>query len=130
MNKWIGIGRVVAEPEIAYTQKEVAVCKFKIAVDRKYDRNTTDFLPVVAWRQTGEFIGKYFTKGQKIAIVGSIQTRSYDDKDGNKRYITEIVADEVETCERRKKDETNDNASEKAELFDEYENESDSGLPF
>lgn len=76
-------------------------CSFRLAVQRKFTNQQTgqreaDFIPIVAWRQTGELCAKYLTKGRKCAVCGSIQTRSYDAKDGGKRYVTEIIADEVQ----------------------------------
>lgn len=100
MNKAILIGNLTKDPEVRSTPNGVTVCTFSIAVNR---RNTNqagervaDFFNIVAWRQLGELCGKYLAKGRKVSVVGEIQTRSYDAKDGSKRYITEIVADEVE----------------------------------
>lgn len=104
MNKVILIGRLTAMPELKQTGNNIAVCQFSVAVDRKYKiegQPTSDFIPVVAWRKTAEFVAKYFVKGSRIAVVGSIQMRSYEDKDGNKRYVTEVIADEVEFCESK-----------------------------
>ena len=106
MNKVILIGRLTKEPELKYTPgNNTAVCQFNIAVDRKFKSEgqpTADFIPVVAWRNTAEFVSKYFTKGSKIAVVGQIQTRSYEAQDGRKVYVTEVIADEVEFCESKK----------------------------
>lgn len=103
MNKVILIGRLTKDPELTTTQSDVKRASFTLAVDRRYtDQNgnrQADFLPCVAWRQTAEFIGKYFTKGKKMALVGSVQTRNYDAQDGTKRYVTEINVDEVEFVE-------------------------------
>lgn len=108
MNKVILIGRLAKEPELRYTAgNNVAVCQFSVAVDRRFkseNQPTADFIPVVAWRQTAEFVSKYFSKGSRIAIVGQIQTRSYDDSEGKKRYVTEVIADEVEFCESKRQD--------------------------
>ena len=95
MNKAILMGRLTSDPEIRYTeQNNTAVTNFTLAVDRKFQKDKTDFIPIVTWRQTAEFAGKYFTKGMRVAVVGSIQTRSYEGKNG-KVYVTEVVADEV-----------------------------------
>lgn len=95
-NKCILIGRLVADPEMRTTQSGVNVCQFRIAVDRSYSKDKeADFLTVVAWRKTAEFIGQYFTKGKEILVEGSIQSRTYDDKNGQKRTAVEIVADNV-----------------------------------
>ena len=107
MNKVILMGRLTKDPELRSTASNVSVCSFTVAVDRRFKSEgqpAADFVPVIAWRQTADFVGKYFRKGNKIAVVGSIQTRTWDDKDGNRRYVTEVVADEVEFCESKKSD--------------------------
>lgn len=93
-------GRLVADPELRHTQSDIAVCSFRIAVDRNFggSERQADFIDVVAWRQTAEFVCKYFTKGQMIALDGRIQTRNYEDKNGNKRTAVEVVADNVNFC--------------------------------
>ena len=100
MNKCIFIGNLSKDPELRTTPNGVSVATFSIAVNRRFkDANgekKTDFINIVCWRQLAEMCGKYLTKGKKVAVVGELQTRSYDAKDGTKRYITEIVADEVE----------------------------------
>jgi len=100
MNKVILIGRLTKDPEVKNTASQVTVCRFTIAVDRKFkDQNgqrQADFISCVAWRQTANFISTYFHKGSKIAVVGSIQTRSYDDQSGQKRFVTDVVVDEAE----------------------------------
>lgn len=106
MNKVILIGRLTRDPEIKYTPNQIAVCGFSLAVDRNYKSEggnvQADFINCVAWRNTAEFVSKYFAKGNKMAAEGSMQTRSYEDKDGNTRYITEVVVDRVEFCESKK----------------------------
>ena len=105
MNKVILIGRLTADPELRQTQSGIASCRFTVACDRRFaDKNTgerqADFINCVAWRQTAVFIQKYFHKGNRIGLVGSIQTRSYDDQQsGQKRFITEVVVDEAEFVE-------------------------------
>lgn len=103
MNKVILIGRLTRDPEVRNTANQVSVCNFTLAVDRRFkDTNgqrQADFVNCVAWRQTANFIGSYFHKGSKIAIVGSIQSRTYDDQQGQKHYVTEVVVDEAEFCE-------------------------------
>ncbi len=100
MNKVILIGNLTRDPELSETPNGVAVCKFAIAVSRDYadgDGNReTDFFNITVWRNRAENCGKYLKKGNKVAIVGNLQNRSYDDKDGIKRYVTDIVANEVE----------------------------------
>ncbi|MBP1577090.1 MAG: single-stranded DNA-binding protein [Oscillospiraceae bacterium] len=97
-NRAILIGRLVADPELRTTPNGINVASFRIAVDRPYSKNAekkADFINIVAWRQQAEFVSRYFSKGRAIGVEGSIQTRDYTDKDGNKRYATEIVADRV-----------------------------------
>ena len=100
LNKVILMGRLTRDPELKYTPSNVAVCSFSIAVDRRYARpgeqRQADFINIVAWRNTAEFVSKYFVKGQLINVCGSLQTRTWDDAQGVKRYATEVVADEVE----------------------------------
>jgi single-strand DNA-binding protein len=98
LNKVILGGRLTADVEIKQTPNGVAVCNFSIAVNRKYSNNSeqqTDFINCQAWRGTAEFIGKYFRKGSAICVVGSIQTRSWNDNNGNKRFATEVIVDEA-----------------------------------
>lgn len=97
-NKVILIGRLVADPELKTTQSGISVTSFRIAVNRKVSKDATpvaDFFDIVAWRFTAEFVCKYFAKGRQILICGSLQTRQWNDKDGNKRISFEIVADEA-----------------------------------
>lgn len=92
------MGRLVAEPELRHTPSGVATCTFRIAVDRSYSKDgerKADFIDIVTWRQTAEFVCKYFHKGNMIAVNGSIQTRNYEDKNGNKRTAFEVVAEGV-----------------------------------
>lgn len=100
MNKVIMIGRIASEIEMRNTQSGVVTCSFRLAVNRRFKNaageRVADFFSVVCWRQTAEFVMRYFNKGDAIAIEGSLQTRSYDAQDGSKRYFTEIVADNVE----------------------------------
>ena len=105
MNKCILIGRLVADPELRYTQTGKAVATYRLAVDRQYKQEGqpgADFLNCIAWGKGGEFAGNYLHKGTKVAIEGRIQTRSYDDKDGRKVYVTEIIVEHHEFCEGRK----------------------------
>lgn len=100
MNKAILIGRLTKDPEHRTTPNGVSVATFTVAVNRRYKdeagKYQADFINCIAWRSTADFVSKYFQKGYGIGIVGSIQTRSYEDKNGNRRYVTEIVAEEVE----------------------------------
>lgn len=97
LNKVILIGRLTADPEVRQTPNGISVLSFSIAVDRNYSKaeKKTDFINLVAWRQTAEFIGRFFTKGQMIAVEGSIQTRNYEDKTGAKRTAFEVVVDQA-----------------------------------
>lgn len=99
MNEAILMGRLTRDPEMRSTQSGTPVCSFTVAVDRNFRTQSgerqTDFINCVAWRQTAEFVSKYFTKGRMIAIVGSIQSRNYTDKDNNKRTAVEVVVDKV-----------------------------------
>lgn len=103
MNKVILIGRLTKDPEVKSTASQVSFCNFTIACDRKFkDANgqrQADFISCVAWRQTATFVGSYFHKGSKIAVTGSIQTRTYDDNSGQKRYVTEVVVEDAEFVE-------------------------------
>jgi single-strand DNA-binding protein len=108
LNKVILGGRLTADPEIKKTGSGVAVTSFTIAVDRKYSKDSekkADFITIVAWRQTAEFICKYFTKGSAIIICGELQTRSWTDDSGKKRYATEVLANEVNFVESKKNSE-------------------------
>jgi len=96
MNRVFLIGNLTKDPELSNTTNGVAVCKFTLAVTRRFGNNETDYLPVIVWRGQAENCGKYLHKGSKAAVSGSIQIRSYDALDGSKKYITEIVADEVQ----------------------------------
>ncbi len=104
MNKVILIGNLTRTPELRVTSTGVSVCNFTIAVNRRIPNaqgvREADFIPVVAWRQLAELCAKYLDKGRKCAVVGQIQNRSYETADGQKRYVTEIFADEVEFLDR------------------------------
>ena len=139
LNRVILMGRLTKDPELKQTPNNISVATFSLAVDRNYqsdkDNKQTDFINIVAWRHTAEFVGKYFTKGQLVAVEGSIQTRSYQDKDGNNRTVFEVVADQVYFAEKKQ----NGNASEKQEEpqenfdvndFEEFDAGDDDDLPF
>lgn len=110
LNCAVIMGRLTATPELRTTQSGLAVTSFTVAVDRAYakqgEERQADFINVVAWRQTAAFVTRYFEKGQMIAVQGSIQTRNYEDKNGNKRTAVEIVANSVSFCGDKKKDES------------------------
>ena len=100
MNKAILIGNLTRDPETMTTSSGITKCNFTVAVQRRFANaqgvREADFIPVVCWRQTAELCARYLSKGRKVAVEGSIQTRSYDAQDGTKRYVTEVVADNVE----------------------------------
>ncbi len=100
MNKVILIGNLTKDPELTQTTNGISVCRFSLAVQRKFTNSEgereTDFFNIVAWRNLADNCHKYLKKGSKAAVIGSIQNRSYDAQDGTKRYVTEIVPEEVE----------------------------------
>lgn len=105
------MGRICSAPELKKTNSGVSVTSFSIAVDRSYksgEDKVTDFINISAWRGTAEFLCRYFKKGQMIAIEGSIQTRNYEDKDGNKRTAFEVVANNVSFCGDKSSETKND----------------------
>lgn len=108
MNKVILLGRLTKDIEKRYTQTNNSlVAKFTLAVNRRFvkegEERQTDFINIVAWGKTGEFCSKYFKKGEQIAVVGRLQIRNYEDENGQKRYITEVVAEEVFFAESNNK---------------------------
>jgi len=125
------MGRLTADPELRTTSSGTSVTSFTVAVDREFKKDETDFLNVVAWRQTADFITRYFRKGKMIAIVGSIQTRQYEDKNGNKRTATEIIAEKASFCGDKNeggKDTAETPKTDLSAVFDDAE--ADDGLPF
>jgi single-strand DNA-binding protein len=131
MNKCILIGNLTKDPELSTTTNGVAVCRFSIAVSRRYSNSDgereTDFLNIVVWRSLGENCHKFLKKGSKVGVVGNIQSRSYDAADGTKRYVTEIVAEEVEFLSTRNADEQPKSSSEEVSKLQPID---DDGLPF
>lgn len=110
LNKTILAGRLVSAPEVKQTPSGNTVCNIRIAVNRRVsggDHPESDFFNVTAWNNTAEFIGRYFEKGSAICVVGRIQNRSYTDKDGNKRTLTEIIAEEAHFVESKATAEAN-----------------------
>ena len=106
MNKAILIGRLTKDPELRYTSSNRAVCQFTVAIDRPFTNQASgqreaDFINVVAWDKTGENVGKYMSKGRLIAVEGRIQTRNYDNSEGRKVYVTEVVASNVQFLESK-----------------------------
>lgn len=137
LNKVILMGRLTADPELKHTPSNVAVCTFSLAVNRRFNRNETDFIDIVTWRQQAEFVSKYFSKGQQMVVVGALQTRTWEDKNGNKRKSVEVVVDEVHFADSKR---TAGNTSPREEAlpfdfsagnaFSEIEDEDDGNLPF
>lgn len=113
MNKTILMGRLVNDPEVRYTQTtNKMVVTFRLAVNRRMQEGT-DFFNIVAWNKTGEFVSKYFKKGQQILVMGRLQNREYETKDNQKRYVTEVIAEEVYFADSKKENannETGDNS--------------------
>ena len=133
MNKCILVGNLTIDPELTTTSNGVAICRFAIAVSRKYanaeGERETDFLNIVVWRNLGENCHKFLKKGSKVGIVGNIQSRSYDAADGSKRYVTEIVAEEVEFLSTRQADDQPKSSSGSDEVA-KLQPIDDDGLPF
>ena len=140
MNKVILMGRLTKDPEVRYTQTSNSmVASFTLAVNRRFtkpgEERQADFLPIVAWSKTAEFCSKYFKKGQQVGVIGRIQTRTYDDAQGQKRYITEVVAEETYFADTKR-----ENGSESMNFEDtfgtnaipngEFQITSDDDLPF
>lgn len=139
LNKFVGMGRLTKNPELRYTQSNTPVTSFTIAVDRDFggkdggDRQT-DFIDCVAWNKTGEFVAKHFTKGQLAVVAGRLQSRKWQDRDGNNRISWEIIADNVYFSGDRKAENAADVYGNKAisvsaPEFEEMEGE-DGELPF
>ena len=131
MNKCILVGNLARDPELTTTSNGVAVCRFSIAVSRRYANadggRETDFLNIVVWRNLGENCHKFLKKGSKVGIVGNIQSRSYDATDGSKRYVTEIVAEEVEFLSTKQADDARPVDSDEVAKLQPID---DDGLPF
>ena len=109
MNKVILIGNLAADPESRTTQSGIAQCTLRLAVSRRFtDKQTgkreSDFFNIICFRQTAEFCSQYLSKGRKIAVEGSLLTRSYDAQDGSRRYVTEVLADNIEFCDGKRDD--------------------------
>ena len=108
MNKAIIIGRLTKEPEVKQTQSGLSFCFFTVATDRKFKgqngEKVTDFIPCVAWRSVADIIGKYFHKGSKIGIVGTIQTRSYEDNSGNRVNVVEVNVEDIDFLDPKKQE--------------------------
>lgn len=145
MNKAILIGNLTKDPELRATQNGITVCTFTIAVNRRRTNQQgakeTDYFTIIAWRALGDNCAKYLAKGRKVAVTGEIQTRTYDAKDGTKRYVTEIIADNVEFLTARTEEsrssastayskQTDTEAPPQSSYNDEFEDCYDPELPF
>ena len=131
MNNVTLMGRLTAAPELKYTPNNVAVIAFTVAVKRAYAKDQeSDFIDIVAWRQTAEFVEKYFNKGDMIALKGAIQTRAYTDKNGNKRKAVEVVAENVYFCGSKNSGSGNQQAKPNNINVNFEELEDDEELPF
>lgn len=127
LNRSCIIGRLTDNPELRTTQAGKRVCSFCIANDRGYgEHKTTNFINIVAWESKADFVTKYFHKGEMIAIDGSISTRNYEDKNGNKRTVTEIIADDISFCGNK----NNDNTSVSVDDWNSADDNTDDDLPF
>ena len=114
LNKIVLMGRLVANPELRHTQNGLSVTSFTLAVDRSYVRageeKVTDFIDIVAWRSSADFAAKWFSKGQLVAVDGSLQTRTYQDKNGINRKVYEVIADKLHFAEKRRDSCTSDDS--------------------
>lgn len=128
MNKVILLGRLTKDPETRYTQStNTQVTSFTLAVNRRFvkqeEERQADFINIVSWNKTAEFVSKYFSKGQQVGVIGRIQTRNYDDEQGVKHYITEVIAEEVYFAREKKEKAQNDPT-------DDFEITNSDDLPF
>lgn len=145
LNQIVLMGRLTRDPELRHTQSGLSVTSFTIAVDRDFGQNgeekQTDFIDIVAWRNTAEFVSKYFTKGRMAVVNGRLQIRDWTDKDGNKRRNAEVLADRVYFGDSKREDAPRSDAPRTAypatapvqitpPAFSEYEEEDEGDLPF
>lgn len=130
MNKAILMGRLTKDPETRYTQtNNIQVTSFTLAVNRRFTKDgeqQADFINIVAWNKTAEFVSKYFRKGQQVGVIGRIQTRNYDDDKGVKHYITEVIAEEVYFADSKKEGQANTTI----DTTNDFEISSSDDLPF
>ena len=111
MNRWIGMGRLTKDPEIRSSADGMMVGNYTLAVDRRGKENEADFIRVVTFGKAAEFANKYFHKGTKVLVTGHIQTGSYTNKDGQKIYTTDIIAEDQEFCEKKQTDQQTEAAA-------------------
>lgn len=135
LNKWVGMGRLTADPELRTTPSGTSVTTFTMAIDRNFKgqdgQKQTDFINCIAWRQQAEFVKRYFSKGSMICVVGSLQTRSYTAQDGSKRFVTEICAEEIQFTGEKSNTAQNANTGETTAVENNFEEMgSEEDLPF
>ena len=138
MQKWIGIGNLVKDPEFQTTTSGLSVCKFTVAVQRRFKNENgeseADFINIVTWRKLADNCNKYLRKGNKVCVTGVIQTRTYDAQDGTKRYITEIIADDIEflTASKENENKPKTESQNRQEVMQHFEpiDDDNSKLPF
>lgn len=130
MNKVVLMGRLTKDPETRYTQtNNIQVTSFTLAVNRRFTKDgeqQADFINIVTWNKTAEFVSKYFRKGQQVGVIGRIQTRNYDDDKGVKHYITEVIAEEVYFADSKKEGQ----ADTTIDTTNDFEISSSDDLPF
>ena len=130
MNKTILMGRLTKDPDTRYTQtNNIQVTSFTLAVNRRFAKEgeqQADFISIVSWNKTAEFVSKYFRKGQQVGVIGRIQTRNYDDDKGVKHYITEVIAEEVYFADSKKEGQANTTI----DTTNDFEISSSDDLPF
>ena len=130
INKAILMGRLTRDPELRHTGSGTPVCSFSIVINSGSGENqTTDYINCVAWNKTAEFVSKYFDKGRMIAVIGRIQTRSWEGQDGKKNYATEVVASEVSFGDSKKEADAAENMVDSNDEFTQLENEPEN-MPF
>ena len=142
MNKVILMGRLTKDPEVRYTQtSNTLVATFSLAVNRRFvkqgEERQADFVNIVAWNKQGEFCSKYFKKGQQVGVIGRLQTRTWDDQNGTKHYVTEVVAEEAYFADSKREGETTSNSFENTfgntapgNMGEDFEVSSSDDLPF
>lgn len=128
-------GRLVADPELRHTQSGLAVASFRLTVERDFKDKASgerqaDFINVVAWRQTGEFVSRYFSKGRMAIVEGKLQVREYTDRDGKRRFATEVIADSVYFGDSRRDSDGGGTQGYKEPEFKDITNQDDGNLPF
>lgn len=133
MNKTIIMGRLTNDPETRHTTSGKTVCHFRLAVNRRYakkgEQEQADFFPIIAWEKVGDFCNNHFRKGQQVSVIGRLQNRSWNDDKGNKRMVTEIIAEEVFFADSKK--DNNSLPSSEENIIDGYQAEdSECELPF